>query len=53
MLPAGVVSRIDTEDRRIYVNRTKDQIKDAPDWDADRWRDAAYRTAHSDYYGRF
>jgi hypothetical protein len=52
MLPAGVVDRIDTENRTIFVNRTKDQIKDAPDWDADRWRDDAYRMSHSDYYGR-
>jgi hypothetical protein len=53
MLPAGVVTRIDTEDRKVYVNRTKEQIKDAPDWDPDRRTDDAYRTSHSDYYGRF
>jgi hypothetical protein len=53
MLPAGVVDRIDTEDRKVFVNRTKDQIKDAPDWDADRYRDETYRTSLGDYYGRF
>ena len=31
---------------------TKDQIKDAPDYDADRWTDDT-RTQHSDYYGRY
>jgi len=51
MLPAGVVDRIDVDDRRVYVNRTKDQIKDAPDWDADRNADVTYRTRVGDYYG--
>ena len=53
MLPAGVVDRIDVDDRRIFVNRTKDQIKDAPDWDDARAADVDYRVSHSDYYGRF
>ena len=30
MLPAGVVDRVDTDERKVYVDRTKDQIKDAP-----------------------
>jgi hypothetical protein len=27
MLPAGVIRRIDTENERVYPNRTKDEIK--------------------------
>ncbi len=27
LLPAGVISRIDRDDEKVYVNRTKDQIK--------------------------
>jgi predicted RNA-binding protein len=53
MLPAGVVDRIDLDDRKVYVNRTKDQIKDAPDWDPDNWRSDKYRRSVGDYYGRF
>ena len=31
LLPAGVIDRIDMEDETIFVRRTKDQIKDAPE----------------------
>ena len=33
MLPAGVIRSIDTTDERVFVNRTKDQIKDSPEYD--------------------
>ena len=29
MLPAGVVDRVDLDEETVYVNRTKDEIKDA------------------------
>ncbi len=31
---------------------TKDQIKDAPDYDADAWDDAT-RSKHGEYYGPY
>ena len=43
MLPAGVVSEIDPTNEKVYVDRTKEQIKNAPEFDADRYRDAPYR----------
>lgn len=52
MLQAGVIDRIDTTERRVYVNRTKDQIQNAPEFDEANYRDEAYRTALGDYYGR-
>jgi hypothetical protein len=30
VLPAGIVDRIDGDDETVYVNRTKDQIKNSP-----------------------
>ena len=36
LIPAGVVDRIDTADEKVFVRMTKDQIKDAPDYDPDR-----------------
>jgi hypothetical protein len=51
MLPASVVDRIDVDDRKVFVNRTKEQIKNAPDWDADRSVDEAYRSSVGKYYG--
>ena len=49
MLPAGVVDRIDTVEHKVYVDRTKDQIKAAPEYDqtAD---DAQYRERLGGYY---
>jgi len=31
---------------------TKEQIKDAPDYDAEHWTDDT-RTQHGEYYGRY
>jgi len=51
MLPAGVISRVDRDDEKVYVNRTKDQIKDAPEFDDDAYRDDDYRERVGGYYG--
>jgi hypothetical protein len=52
MLPAGVVQRVDQDEERVYVNRTKDQIKNAPELDESAIRDETYRGELSSYYGR-
>ena len=51
MLPAGVVRDVDLDTETVFVNRTKDQIKNAPEFDEDRYRDNAYRSGLGDYYG--
>jgi hypothetical protein len=51
MLPAGVVSHIDHEDRKVFVDRSKDQIKAAPEFDDDNHTDPAYRNKLGGYYG--
>jgi hypothetical protein len=50
MLPAGVVARIDENDRRVWVNLTKDQIQHAPEFDESKWRDSTYRDELGTYY---
>ena len=52
MLPAGVITRIDTQSERVDVNRTKDQIKDAPEFDDSLTRDESYRRELGSYSGR-
>ena len=40
MLPAGLVERIGSAEKKVYIDRTRDQIKDAPRYDqapADYW----------------
>ena len=51
MLPAGVVRGIDDEEQKVYVNRTKDQIKSAPEYDDKLTDDEAYRNRLGSYYG--
>jgi hypothetical protein len=52
LLPAGVVDRIDRDSSTVYVSRTTDEIKQAPEFDEERYRDAAYREQLSGYYNR-
>jgi hypothetical protein len=52
MLPAGVIDRVDSEGETIYVRLTKDEIKNAPEFDEDRSTDEAYRAELGGYYGR-
>lgn len=51
MLPAGVIQRVDESDERVWVNRTKDQIKDAPEYDDTMTSDSGYRDRLGSYYG--
>ena len=51
LLPAGVIDRVDTEDEKVYVDRTKDEIKNAPEFDESRYRDMEYRDELGGYYG--
>jgi hypothetical protein len=51
MLPAGVVNQIDHDDKKVHVDRSKDEIKHAPEYDADTHTDPAYRDKLGSYYG--
>src|SRR5919201_5802644 len=51
MLPAGVAQEVDAENEIVYVNRTKDQIKNAPEYDESKNADETYRTNLGSYYG--
>ena len=44
LLPAGLIVRVDADDRRVHVNQTKDQIQNAPEFNEDTYRDDAYRS---------
>jgi hypothetical protein len=52
MLPAGVISRVDPDEETVFVNRTKEQIKDAPEFDADAYTGEPYRGKLGSYYSR-
>ncbi len=52
MLPAGVIQRVDRDEEAVYVNCSKEQIKNAPEYNADGGDDEQYRSNLGDYYGR-
>ncbi|WP_426361807.1 PRC-barrel domain-containing protein [Streptomyces sp. E-08] len=52
LLPASTVVRIDPEDRSIFVDRTREQIKSAPEFHRDKHLgDAGYHAELGTYYG--
>jgi hypothetical protein len=53
LLPAGTVTRIDPQERKIHVARTKQEIKDAPEFDESAFKENSYRDRVGEYYGRF
>jgi hypothetical protein len=51
MLPAGVIESVDHDAQTILVNRMKDEIKNAPEFDDSFLMDDDYRGSLGSYYG--
>lgn len=52
MIPAGFITHIDIDSETIDLGLTKDEIKNAPEYDKDRHLDQSYRSELGDYYGK-
>src|SRR5918996_4369961 len=52
LLPAGTVESIDAEARKVFVDRSREEIKNAPEHDPSGYADQEYRLALADYYAR-
>jgi hypothetical protein len=52
MLPAGVITDVELDTETVFVDRTKDEIKNAPEFDEKRYRDDTYRSELGGYYAR-
>jgi hypothetical protein len=50
LLPAGVVERVDLDSETVFVSRTKDDIKNAPEFDDTMYQDEEYRRRIGTYY---
>jgi hypothetical protein len=50
LLPAGTVNHIDHNDRKIYLDRTHEQVKRTPAVPGDGAGDPDYRARVADYY---
>jgi hypothetical protein len=53
MLPAGVIKSVDHDEEKVFVNRTKEQIKNAPEFErtSKMTLDDEYRDLLGSYYG--
>jgi hypothetical protein len=51
LLPAGVVRDVDLDAETVFVARTKDEIKNAPEFDESKYRTDEYRKEVGGYYG--
>lgn len=52
-IPVGVIERIDSDSRRIHVDRTKEEIKNAPEYDPSGYAEQEYRIRLGEYYAPF
>ena len=51
LLPAGVIDRVDPDTETVFVSLSKDEIKNAPEFDPDLHRDDdEYRSRLGGYY---
>ena len=50
LLPAGTVQQVDWDDEKVYVDRTKDEIKDSPELNDLDLHDPVYREKTGAYY---
>ena len=55
LVPAGVIERVDNEQRKVFLAMTKDQVKSAPDFDDVQHTtyDETYYNNVGSYYGGF
>jgi hypothetical protein len=53
LIPAGAIKQVNHEEEKVFVSLSKDQIKQAPDFDDARRNDDEYRTTHEQYYDPF
>jgi hypothetical protein len=51
LLPAGTIDNVDPTEKVVYVDRSKEQIKNAPEYDDETAADMDYRDRLGAYYG--
>jgi hypothetical protein len=52
-IPGYAVQRVDHADRKVYVCLTKEQVKHAPEFDAERRNEDRYYDVAGQYYSPF
>jgi hypothetical protein len=50
MIPAGAIKRVEREARVLHLSCSRQQLRDAPAYESDRYQDAAFRGELAAYY---
>ncbi|WP_422774751.1 PRC-barrel domain containing protein [Plantactinospora sp. WMMC1484] len=50
LLPAGTVDHVDHVERKVYIDRSREQVKDSPEYDADTFGTPEYREQVAAHY---
>ena len=50
MIPAAAISRVDENERRVWVSLTKSEIQSSPEFDDSTYRDQGFRDELGTYY---
>lgn len=50
MIPAGLIRDIDPDSETVFVSRSKEEIKNAPEFNEEHHRDPSYREQLGSYY---
>ena len=53
LLPAAAVTSIDYDEGKLFVDRPKEEIKNAPEYDPDQWESGESRAAFEGYYAPY
>ncbi|GAA1069097.1 hypothetical protein GCM10009665_76000 [Kitasatospora nipponensis] len=53
LLPAGTVVQVDHSEKKVYVDRSREEIKAGPDFEPRTHTSPAAREMYSSYYGPF
>jgi len=51
LLPAGIIDSVDHDEEKVFVNRSKGEIENAPEYNDAQFTDAKYRGELGTYYG--
>ncbi|WP_459804017.1 hypothetical protein [Herbidospora sp. RD11066] len=52
VMPVGTITEVDPQEKKVFLPRTKEEIKNAPEVDEDTYRDPTYREQVGNYYNQ-
>jgi hypothetical protein len=52
MIPAGIIQSVELDEQKLYVDRAKDQIKNAPEFDEATFQQTSYQDQIGSHYSR-